>query len=188
MIVYHGSSVADLTELQPHISEHKEPYIYFTNNIAVAALYTVHKVKRPYNWFPYGFDCHNIPVYNEYYPNALADVYNEKTGYIYPCSNIPDTENPTNINCAYVFKNPVKVDSCIILDDVYSALREYEKQGLLIVKRYEQLTGEQKDNIYKMIKNEIISNDLCYIPDCDYSKFLKVHFPKAWADAVCGKQ
>ena len=75
MILYHGSSVPNLKELEPYISEHKKPYIYFSNNMAVAALYTVHKIERPYNWFPYGFNDNGVPIYTEYYPNALADVY-----------------------------------------------------------------------------------------------------------------
>ncbi len=111
--LYHGSSEPGIQTLMPQISEHGEPYIYFSSNIIVAAFYTVHKVERPYNWFPYGFNEDNIPVYNEYYPNALEDVYAGQKGYIYECIKNDEMSNPTNINCAVVCKSPVAVSECI---------------------------------------------------------------------------
>ena len=182
--IYHGSGRAGLCELVPHISEHKKLYIYFTTNIVVAAFYTVHKVERPYNWFPYGFNKDNIPVYTEYYPNALEDIYGGQKGYIYECLKTDDMRNPTNINCAYVCKKPVTVDKCIILDDVYKALLEYESKGMLTVKRYDRMTDREKDNIHHIIKREIVSNNLLSVPDCSYSKFLKERFPGIWAGAA----
>lgn len=178
--LYHGSSKPGIQTLIPQISEHSEPYIYFSTNIIVAAFYTVHKVGRPYNWFPYGFNEDNIPVYNEYYRNALEDVYGGQKGYIYECIKNDDMSNPTNINCAVACKNPVAVSGCIALDDVYKTLLEYEKSGLLIVKRYENMSDAEKEKIQKIIINEIISNNLLSMPDCSYSKFLKQRFPEIW--------
>lgn len=37
MILYHGASVGGLNELQPHLSEHGKPYVYFSENPVVAA-------------------------------------------------------------------------------------------------------------------------------------------------------
>ena len=183
MILYHGSSVPNLKELKPYISEHKKPYIYFSTDIAVATFYTVHKIERPYNWFTYGFNKDGIPIYTEYYPNALADVYNGQRGYIYQCHQTEDMSNPTNINDAYVCPNPIVVDKCVTIDDVYANLLEYEKDGRLIIRRFEEFSDKlciKRVNINEQIKQEIFNYDLLSMPECSYSKFIRERFPEVW--------
>ena len=180
MILYHGSSVPNLKELKPYISEHKKPYIYFSTNIVVAALYTVHKTECPYNWFTYGFNNNGIPVYTEYYPNALADVYSGQRGYIYQCRKTKDMSNPTNINCAYVCPIPISVENCIMMDDVYACLLKYEKDGMLIVNRFEDLSAKQRENIDKQMRQEILNYNLLSKLECGYSKFIRERFPDVW--------
>lgn len=179
-MLYHGSSAGGLTELKPFISEHGKPYIYFSSNPVVALFYTVHAVERPYNWFPYGFK-DGIPVYNEYYPDALADIYKGKTGFLYEFDSIQGAENPTEINCACVCKTPVSVGRVIEVSDVYEALIEYEKRGELVIERYENLNDEQKKRIEKMMKSEIESFELRDKPDCSYTKFLESRFPNLFS-------
>ncbi len=186
MILYHGSSIPNLKELKPCISEHKKPYIYFSTNIVVAALYTVHKIKRPYNWFTYGFNKDGIPIYTEYYPNALADVYGGHCGYIYQCRKTEDMGSLTNINDAYVCSDSIVVDECVKIDDVYINLLKYEKDDSLIIRRFEELSDEQRININKQMQQEISKYDLLSKPECDYSKFIRKHFPKVWEDTDTG--
>lgn len=119
MILYHGSPTGGLTELKPFISEHKEPYIYFSTNPVVALLYAMRPVPKPFSWYPYGFDGETM-VYSEYYPDAFADIYKGKTGYLYECSSVPNAENPTNINCAYTCKSPVAVDRATEIPDIWN--------------------------------------------------------------------
>lgn len=157
---YHGSSIKDLKTLLPCLSEHKQPYIYFATNPVVAAFYMVHIVERPYNWFTYGFSKSGIPVYTEYYPNALADVYSGKSGYLYECSKIDDIQNPTNINCVYTSENPVLIDKCTVFKDIYENLLEYEKHGKLIIQRYETLSSKMLAFINEVVQSEITDNNL----------------------------
>ena len=82
MTLYHGSEVGGLTELMPFVSEHKEPYIYFSTNPVVALLYAVRPVSKPFSWYTYGFDKDGTAVYSEYYPDAFADIYKGKSGYL----------------------------------------------------------------------------------------------------------
>lgn len=50
----------------------------------VAAFYLCNAVERPWYWFPYGFEGGgDIPVYHELYPNALREVSEGVSGYIY---------------------------------------------------------------------------------------------------------
>lgn len=177
---YHGSSIKGLEVISPHLSEHKQPYIYFASNPVVASFYMVHIVERPYNWFTYGFNQSGIPVYTEYYPNAMADVYSGKTGYLYECSNVDSIENPTNINCAYVCKEPVSIDKCIEFKDIYENFLEYEEQGKLIIQRYETLSQKMLSFINMAVQSEIKENRLKSRPYLSYSLFLKSHFPDVW--------
>lgn len=179
-LYYHGSSVKGLKTLQPYLSEHKEPYIYFATNPVVAAFYMIHVVERPYNWFTYGFNKEGVPTYTEYYPNAMADVYSGKTGYLYECDKVNDIENPTNINCAYVCKNPVPVDKCTEFKDIYEKFLEYEHHGKLIINRYETLSEKMLLFINTTVQAEIKENDLKSHPNLSYSVFLKKHFPEIW--------
>lgn len=54
MKYYHGSNKANLNHLKPFVSEHEKAYVYFSTNPVLAALYCVHVLERPLNWFPYG--------------------------------------------------------------------------------------------------------------------------------------
>ncbi|BCN30806.1 hypothetical protein [Anaeromicropila herbilytica] len=174
---YHGSSEKGLEILLPHVSEHEEPYIYFSTNSVVASFYMVHVVERPFNWFPYGFSQAGIPIYTEYYPDALADVYSGKTGYLYECSMIDVLHNPTNINCAITYPKPVPIEKCTVFTDIYKILLEYEKQGELIIQRYDTLDTKMISFIYRTIQSEIKDNSLKDSPDLSYSVFLKSRFP-----------
>lgn len=184
MNFYHGSRVQGLKGLLPFESEHKKPYIYFATNPVVALFYSVKAVEKPYNWFPYGFTNEGIPVYTEYYPNALADVYKGKIGYLYLCRNLENLKNPTNINGAYVSEEPVVVTGCEEISDIYLKFLQYEKDGILIVKRYDGLSEKQKDNFENMIISEIKNFALIEKPQVSYAKFIREKMPNAWKRAV----
>jgi hypothetical protein len=179
-LFYHGSSVKGLERLSPHLSEHNQPYIYFATNPVVASFYMVHIVERPYNWFTYGFSQSGIPVYTEYYANAMADVYGGKAGYLYECIKVDNIENPTDINCAYVCKENVPIDKCIEVIDIYENFLDYEKQGKLIIQRYETLSQKMLSFINVAVQSEIKENRLKNRPDLGYSLFLKSRFPNIW--------
>lgn len=184
-LYYHGSNVPGLSRLEPHMSEHGLPLVYLTTSPVVAALYTVHPVERPYNWYPYGFSG-TVPVYTEYYPQALRDVYGEKTGYIYRCRCEAELslENPTSISCALVSRAPVEATGCTALLDVYEALLEYERAGQLIVRRFEALSEKQRDFAKRMVLEEIQERRLKEQPECSYSCFLRERFEDVWREAT----
>lgn len=95
MIFYHGSSVKGLKELKPFLSEHGKPYIYFATNSLIALLYAVKPVPKPFSFYPYGFDKNGNVVYSEYYENAFYDLYKGKTGYLYECDDLKETDTKT---------------------------------------------------------------------------------------------
>lgn len=148
--------------------------------MVVAAFYTVHIVERPNNWYPYGFDKTGLPCYTEYYKNALADVYKDKTGYLYSCADVKSIENPTNINCAYACEQPVPVRCVLKIEDMYRWFLEQEKKKKLQIVRYDALTEKQIDYCSRMVTAEIENFNLRLNPDSSYSKFISKRFPQLW--------
>lgn len=183
MTFYHGSPTGGLKELTPFISEHKEPYIYFATDPAVALLYSVHPVGKPFSWYPYGFDKNGTVVYSEYYPDALSDIYKEKTGYLYECDNVSDTQNSTNINSAYTCKKPVTVDRVTKINDVYTRFMEYKSQGFFHIKLFNEISAKEMQLVFDNLKQTIEQYKLFSKPECDMSRFIRNHFPDVWNSA-----
>lgn len=92
----------------------------------------------------------------------------------------------TNIRGAYVCSNPVVIDKCVAIDDVYINLLEYEKDGRLIIRIFDELSDQQRVNINKQIQQEISKYDLISMPECDYSKFKRKRFSEVWENADIG--
>lgn len=180
MKFYHGSSVGGLTELQPFLSEHGKPYIYFSSDPAVALLYAVKPVPKPFSWYPYGFDETGVPVYSEYWQNAFSDIYKGKRGFLYGCADIASLSNPTAINCAYTCETPVKTDFCAEISDLYNELMQYEKAGLFKIRKFETVTGEELEFVYDDIRKTVLQYNLKKFPDGPMSIFIREHFPFLW--------
>jgi hypothetical protein len=179
MIYFHGSPVGNLRTLLPNVSNHKDAFVYFSSKRSVALLYTVRK-----NWYPYGFAGENrIVEYTEYYLNALGDIYSGKTGYIYEYEGEGIIENPTNIYCAYVSRLPVSPTNEEVIEDVFLEIKKLEKQGLIIIKRYEDLSEREQIGKSKMILNEISDEHLLEKKN-DYAHFIREKFPKEWELAM----
>ena len=183
MNLYHGTSINGLSQLTPCLSEHGQPYIYFSKNMVVAAFYTVHMVERPNNWFPYGFSKNGVPCYTEYYENALSDVYENKPGYIYQCADVENIENPTNINCAYACKQQVPVQSVLKIRNMYRWFLEQEHNGELHIAKFSTLTKAQHVYREKMIIAEITNCKLRESPHSSYSEFISNRFPEIWINS-----
>lgn len=175
-MLYHGTDNGSIRQLRPLISEHGKPYIYFAENMVVAAFYTVHRVARPYNWFPYGFQ-NGIPVYYEYYPDALRDVYGGRTGYLYCCEESPDMKNPTSIHGAFVCEHPVEPKAVLPINDLLSWFLEKEANGACKIARY-----DPNRNIEPMIRSEIQTYRLKENPHCSYALFIKEKFSEIWGE------
>lgn len=179
MKLYHGSSIRGLTQLCPFLSEHGRPYLYLSSSIVVAGFYTVWRVERPYSWFPYGFS-DGVPIYTEYYKNALADVYRGRQGYIYHCSPAGALENPTGIEQVLASEQPVDVVSVLEIADMYRWLLEQEQAGALLIRRYEALTEREIARAERLVADEIRVHRLKENPQNSYARFLAERFPKIW--------
>jgi len=178
MTYYHGSPVGGITTLKPNISNHNDAYVYFSSNPVVALFYTVR-----IHFYPYGFSKESkVPKYFEYYKDALKDVFSNKVGYLYECEDINIVENPTNIFCAYVSREPVRVKECRVISDVYEEMLRFEDEKLFEIRRYKDIGKEELKKYRDMVFNTIKSGDL-YQKDDEYSNYMRTRFPEEWEKA-----
>jgi hypothetical protein len=186
MTLYHGSDIAGLKSLTPFISEHKEPYVYFSADAAVALLYAVHPVEKPFSWYPFGFDGSGSVRYTEYYPDAFADIYRGKAACLYECDDVPDVFNPTDINSVYVCRYPVGIDRVTEFPDVYERFIEYKAEGRFAIKRFEDISAKESAFAGSYLRGLIREHDLHNKPELKISGLIEKHFNDIWKE--CGAQ
>jgi len=189
MIYFHGSKIGGIKLIEPHESIHGRSYVYLSSNKVVACFYTVNAIEvfferenwpKPDHfepWFPYGFSHDGIPVLEEYYPNATRETYSGRKGFIYSCETEENLANPTNIPCAVTSEKALRVvdEECVL--DIYEALCAFEKQGQLIIKKFEDASSQQLQVMDQLVIDEIQKYHLDLIPENPYSLFLKAKFP-----------
>lgn len=180
MFLYHGSQTGKLKILKPSVSEHGKPLVYFSSNALVALLYAVKPIPKPFNFYPYGFDSQGRVVYSEYYKNAFYDIYHEKKGYLYICSNIPKAEKLPAINYVFTCEESVIPDSVLEISDIYTYFKSEEDKGNFIIKPLEDICLKEISYIHTELNKDIEKYNLRSLPENPYSVFLKKHFKNIW--------
>lgn len=181
MILYHGSQTGGIKILQPRLADYDRPYVYLSTLEVVAAIYLCNGVTRPYYWFPYGYSRKGIPYYDEMYPNALKEVSEGVHGFVYQVQAqeeqvLPFQGNPN----AKLAIEPIPVSSCMEINNTYEKMLEYEKQGKLIIARFEDKPARIRAHDYEMILAYITKKEMWKTPDCSYALFVKAKFPWIW--------
>lgn len=163
---YHASQTKEIEILEPRVSNHGIPYIYFSDrreNVLVYLSNAVEKFCKENNfkhngtyskWGPYGFTKDGIIQIEEYYPNALIETYKGVKGYIYKINNIPDMKKLNDIPHAYITSTNTKVDDVEYISDAYDAIMEEVKKGNIRVVHYDEFIATKKEWLEKIIKKE----------------------------------
>ncbi|MBO5253646.1 MAG: hypothetical protein J6C51_06870 [Clostridia bacterium] len=181
MQLFHGSRTGGITVLEPRLADHDRPYVYTTTNRIVALLYLCNAVEKPYYWFPYGFNKNGVPIYHELYPNALCEVSDGISGYIYEVEADESQIVPfKNIPVARLLTEPVAVAKCTPIENAYKLLQELVERGELIVDRFEDKTPEQLDWWYNGLCEELKRKNMKDIPECSYAQFVQKKLPEVW--------
>ena len=182
---YHASPVEGITELQPRVSNHKTPYIYFSKKRENVLVYLSNAVEKycketgfPHDgiwqkWASYGFDKDGIQRIEEYYPNALEKTYQGVSGYIYAVENINESDFELQIPDAVACSSPVRVLEAEYVPDAYLAILEAEQKGLVRILRYEDMTEKHRVWLKETIKKEYETSE----NQPDYRHFLRGNFP-----------
>ena len=185
MRFYHGSPVANITVLQPHVSNHGEPWVYLSSKRENTIVYLSNAIERFYRdkglkhegnfykWASYGFNKEGVLVVEEYYPNATEETYRGVSGFIYCTDNVEDYILQKDIPFAAVSNKPVQVASVEYIADAYEELLKLEKDKKIIIRRYEENSDEKKMWIEKVIREDFN----IYQSRLDYITFLKGKFP-----------
>lgn len=182
MIAYHGTTVGNLETLRPFAnpdSNLKYPCVYLSTSKALAAIYIWN---RPFKWMTFEIQKDGIPVYNETFQNGLYEFYHGVKGYLYTCEGDFETDENTKISCAVISENPVVVKEAEVVEDAYERLLEYERQGLIKINHFEDLTDRQRRRDRNMVLREIQSLDL-QRSDSLLAAFVREKFPEAWEEA-----
>lgn len=182
MRLYHGSRVGRIKVLEPRQADHDRPYVYMTTLDVVAAFYLCNAVEKPYYWFPYGFaPGSDIPVYHELYPNALKEVSEGVSGFIYEVEAQENQVIPfPNIPCARLATKPIEVEHCTEVVDAYELFMEYIQLGKMQVRRYGDKTERERNWWYSSIEDYLAEKKMADTPNCSYAMFVKKKFPWVW--------
>lgn len=153
-IVYHGSSKAGLTRLEPFKCKHDKPYVYATTDYLVVLHFAAKGQGMFDGWVEDDED--GIPVYYETRLNSFKDRYYGKSSY---CYYLPaDTfTNATGDPCEVVSEVGVDVVKCIEIKDLGKEYDKYIKQGKFKVVPYNTSEKNSKQVCDKYILNQLIN-------------------------------
>lgn len=182
---YHASQNKDIKVLEPRVSNHNKPLIYFSDkreNILVYLSNAVEKTCKENNfkhegkyskWGPYSFDKDGILILEEYYPNATYETYKGVSGYIYSVENIPNMKKLEDIRNIYITDTNTKIDNVEYIEDAYEAIMDAVKKGKIKLMKYDEFIKVKSEWLYNTIKKEYQESD----NQPEYKYFLENKFP-----------
>lgn len=165
-MLYHASPIGGLTELRPHISNHGIPLLYFSQKRENTFVYLSNAVEKycretgfAYNgpwkkWGPYGFTDDGRQRLEEYYPNALEETYRGVSGYIYTAEKVIRRGHPVPIPDTVTSRGAVEATGCEFIPDAWEAILQAEQEGLLVLRRYEEMTEREADWLRRTVREE----------------------------------
>ena len=181
---YHASQTADIKVLEPKVSNHNTPLIYFSTKRENVLVYLSNAIEKHckesgfihngkwHKWASYGFEPDGTLRLDEYYPNAIEDTYKGVSGYIYSAENICEKEDSINISNAVATSKPITVTDVEFIEDVYFEILKAAESGLIKIRRYEDMSDKMLAWIENTIKNEYVEAE----NEPDYRCFLKDKF------------
>lgn len=184
MLYYHASKTANIGVLEPRISNHNMPLIYFSVKRENVLVYLSNAIEKYctetgfshngkwHKWASYGFDPDGILRLDEYYPDAIRDTYEGVSGYIYSAENIKVNESTINISCAVTTSENAAVSSVEFIEDAYKEILIAAQSGLIRIRRYEEMSDDMLCWIENTIRNEYEAAE----NEPDYRFFLEAKF------------
>lgn len=184
MQIFHASGISGIEYLEPRVSNHGKPLVYFSvkrENVLPYLSNAVEKYCKEigfvksggyYKWCSYGFTKNGILELQEYYPNAIVETYKGVSGYIYTASLNCKLRKQDDIPFSYCSEHKIKTDGYEFIPDAYNELTKAEGRGLIKIKYFEQ----NDENKLAWIKRTVISEyeKAKNIPE--YKLFLEAKF------------
>lgn len=175
MTYYHCSPTGGLQVLEPRkpVVFDKPARVYLTTLLPMALMYAV----RNYE-YTYGYTGEGQIYLEEYFPGALELLYRGKSASLYLCD--PESTEKTRIPNEAISERAVPVLSETYIPDALEALLEQERQGTLVIYRYEQLNEKRLDWILRAEADVIRKADLLHTPG-PRADYYREHYPESWA-------
>ena len=177
--LYHVSPTPGLTVLEPSATKYfgKPKQVCLTQSLPMALMYGIKHFE-----YAYGYTKAGEIYYEEYFPNALEELYRGKRASLYTCSLRPDMET-TQIPNEYVTPAEVPVEEERVIQDVCEALLEQERLGALKIVRWAEVEAnpKQRDWILRAEAETIAEKGLLTQPDSDFARFMREKYPDSWA-------
>lgn len=175
-ILYHASPVKGLRELRPSVTKYfgKPKQVCLTASLPMALMYGVKHFE-----YAYGYTRDREIYYEEYFPNALEEIYGGRSASLYRCLFRGDMET-TQIPNEYVTPDPVPVLEEIPVPDVYAALLEQEGLGALTIVRYQDMTERQLAWVREAEAQTILEQRLLH-EEGAFARYMREKYPRSWA-------
>lgn len=182
--LFHASKTEGIGILEPRVSNHGIPLVYFSEKRENVLPYLSNAVEKYCHetdfdfdgifskWGSYGFDSDGILRIEEYYPNALEDTYSGVKAYIYTAEKIESMSMLSDVPFALTSSIPIKITNCEVIYDAYIAILEAEENGLIRISRYKDLSIKKLSWIRKTMVEEYKNASL----HPEYKHFIKGKF------------
>lgn len=185
MTYYHGSVVADLTELQQlsKLHQSEERVVYLSSNLPYVLFYVwdTEKTGSSRKWVTAWLK-DGVAYYEEQFPGQLKAFYEGVRGYVYsilPDDRVQPMPQREDLFCS---STPIKVYRTQEIPDVYQALLQYECEGKFKLLRFEDASPEKQEELIYRIATYIRESKLSE-QDSEHSRFMKKYFKDAWKKA-----
>ena len=175
MVLYHGSNVSGIEALKPGRATGPKPCVYMTHSKVLATIYSHNPLTRPNGFFPYWWGKDGKLYYDEYFRGQLEEIYSGQKGYVYECEG--EYSRMEQMPWVYVAEQQVPVVNCTVVPDIYEQLLRYEKEGLLIIQRWDLVSQGQRELWKKVVRNSLKRTDLSTPAGMEYLAYVRKHFP-----------
>lgn len=171
---YHCSERIGLKVLEPGKPKYfdKPSFVYMTMSLPMALMYGIKNFE-----YTYGYTKAGLIYYEEYFPNALEELYAGKQASLYTCA--PEETEVTLIPNEVVSAAPVRILSERRIPDLLEALLEQERLGNLAIRRYHTLPEKSLEWIQSMEAEEIRQRNLLKTGG-PMAAYMKRRYPKSW--------
>lgn len=185
MIYYHGSAIANLTELQPfsRLHQSEEQVIYLSSGLPYVLFYIwdAEKTGSSRKWVT-GWLKDGVAYYEEQFPGQLRAFYEGAHGYIYSILPSESIQPMPQREGLFFSGESVKVYRTQEIPDVYQALLQYEHEGKFKLLRFEDAAPAKQEELIARIASYIRENKLTE-QDSEHSRFMQKYFVDAWRRA-----
>jgi hypothetical protein len=130
----------------------------------------------------YGFTSDGIIEYTESFPNALEEFYGGLSGSIYECHGDFEQNPNTRVPTAVISREMITVEDEITVKNALDSILTHEREGRIIIHRFETLDNKQREREHQMIFNFIKDQNLL-TTDHPYKEFIISKFPYIWDEA-----